>query len=139
LDGTGDLALLKKAGDVIHDKAEKCRLYEVGATVGYYGGCLRARLTSDPLSTILAHARMQGSGFKGVTYLSVETRHLTTYHPTVAALLDPVQSPFAVVVDMTDGRNRVLVYRIDLMAGGKWHAEPGGILPRTIEASRLQQ
>jgi hypothetical protein len=106
--GTPQLSILRDAGKQFASLSlPKGVMYESGASVGYYAGQLRRRITANDLSTLerFIHARESPP-----VYFAVSS--FETYHPTVADLLDPRKSPYPMIVDVSDSRGRVVIYRI---------------------------
>ena len=82
-------------------------MYEAGATVGYYAGQFRRRLTHNDLSTI---ERFIYAKETGPVYLVVA--RFQKYHPTVARLIEQEGSPYRPVLIIDDDRGRVVIYRV---------------------------
>jgi hypothetical protein len=86
-------------------------VYEQGATVGYYAGKRRGRLTPNDLDTLLLYLEKHEEPHTPV-WLALSSLNAAEYHPSVRALLDADGGKLPVQLDMRDERGRVVVYRI---------------------------
>ena len=104
-------SLLKEAGERLH-LSRPCRVFEAGATIGYYAGCRRGRLTSDDLAVLKRYADATTHAGEA-TFIAVDNEHADTYHESVAALLEKDSAPLTSVLGITDARGQVVIYKLD--------------------------
>jgi hypothetical protein len=85
-------------------------MYEQGATIGYYAGQIRGRITPNDLDTLLRYINAHEQGRP--VYLAVSSLQRGRYHPSVAELLDAQACPFERILVVSDERGQVVVFRV---------------------------
>jgi hypothetical protein len=106
------VSLLKEAGERLESMEPSGGVvYEVGATIGYYGGRIRRRLTPNDLDTILRYIDTHEAGWP-VVWLALSSLQVDAYHPSVRRLLEVDVPHLQRVFQYEDRRGKVVILRV---------------------------
>ena len=109
------LTLLRDAGLSLKAKGVPGGVvYERGATIGYFAGQRRGRLTQNDLGTISRYIH-KVEDERTPVWLAVSRAHSELYHPSVRSLLDSDEETGFLrrVIELSDGRGKVVIYEVD--------------------------
>ena len=107
-----EFSILKEAGErMTAIQPAGGTIYEAGATVGYYAKRKRGRLTRNHLETIAQYIRSKERE-EPAAWLALSSLQIKSYHPSVQLLLEKDSARFERVVEVSDRRGRVVVFRV---------------------------
>ncbi len=89
-------------------------MYEDGATVGYYAGHRRGRITPNDLDTVTRYIHRHHRNDPEPVYVAIST--FGTYHPSVAALVNHELDPYRPILTLEDRHGKIVIYQVTIPA-----------------------